>query len=130
MILMGENVIIMVVSAMCPITIMITALVIWKFPAEYKGIWAYHTAYAEKSPEAWAAAQHYFGKIGFFSNLAALILTIIAFVPVLVVERFQSYGTVVCMIVTIVQMAVLFVDIFVVEGMLKKHFDKDGKLKQ
>ena len=124
---MGENVIFMVVSAMCPITIMLTALVIWKLPAEYKGIWAYHTTYAEKSPEAWAFAQHYFGKIGFFSNLAALILTIIAFVPVLVVERFQYYGALVCTIVTLVQVAVLFADIFVVEGLLKKHFDKDGK---
>ena len=127
---MGDNVIMLVCSVFEPITIMITALVIWKLPAEYKGIWAYHTVWAEKSPEAWAAAQYFFGKIGFFSNLAALILTIIAFVPVLAVERFEPFGNLVCMIVTTAQMAVLFADIFIVEGMLKKNFDKDGKPKQ
>ena len=126
---MGENVIFMICSLMEPITIMLTALIIWKLPADYKGIWAYHTVYAEKSPAAWAAAQNYFGKIGFFSNLAALVLTIIAFVPVLAVERFQVYGSLVCMIITTVQIIVLLVDIFIVEGLLKKNFDKDGNPK-
>ncbi|MCH5204322.1 MAG: hypothetical protein J1F03_06210 [Oscillospiraceae bacterium] len=126
---MGENVIFMVVSAFCPITLIITALVIWKFPADYKGIWAYHTAYAEKSPAAWAAAQYYFGKIGFFSNLAALVLSIAAFVPVLIVERFEPFGATVCMIVTSAQIFVLFADIFVTEGMLIKNFDNNGNPK-
>ena len=123
---MGENVIFMVSSLLEPITIMITALVIWKLPAEYKGIWAYHTVWAEKSPEAWAFAQYAFGKIGFFSNLAALILSIVAFVPVLVIERFYGYGSLICMIVTTAQVTVMFVDIFIVEGLLKKNFDKEG----
>ena len=126
---MGENVILMITSMSEPIIIMITALIIWKLPAEYKGIWAYHTTYAEKSPEAWAAAQRYFGKIGFFSNLAALVLTIIAFVPVLAVKRFQGYGAFVCTAVTLAQVAVLIADIFIVEGLLKKNFDKDGNPK-
>ena len=123
---MRENIIWMLESLIIPVTLMLTALFIWKFPAEYKGMWAYHTVYAEKSPETWTAAQSYFGKIGFFSNLAALILTIIAFIPVLAVERFQSYGALVCMIITTAQIVVFFVDIFIVEGMLKKNFDKDG----
>ena len=123
---MGENVIFLVCSLFEPITIMLTALIIWKLPAEYKGLWAYHTAWAEKSPAAWTFAQYAFGKIGFFSNLAALVLTVIAFIPVLAVERFQSEGALVCMIVTTAQVGVMFVDIFIVEGLLKKNFDKDG----
>lgn len=119
----------MVVSTLCPINIMIYALVIWKFPPEYKGM-GYHSSYAEKSPAAWAAAQYYFGKIGFFTNLAALVLSIAAFVPVLVVERFESRGGVVCMAVTLAQVAVVFVDMFATEGMLKKHFDKNGNPRQ
>lgn len=126
---MGENVIFLFSSLLEPITIMITALVIWRFPAEYKGMWAYHTTWAEKSPAAWAFAQYAFGKIGFFSNLAALVLSIIAFVPVLTMERFWHLGSLVCMIVTTAQVAVMFVDIFVVEGLLKKNFDKEGNPK-
>lgn len=125
---MGDNVIMMVVSTLCPITMMITALVIWKFPAEYKGM-GYHSSYAEKSPAAWAAAQYYFGKISFFTNLAALVLSIAAFIPVLVMEWFQNAGGVVCMIVTMAQVTVVFVDMFATEGMIKKHFDKDGNPK-
>lgn len=127
---MGENVILMLSSLSVPVTMMLTALVIWRFPAEYNGIWAYHTVYSEKSPEAWAAAQNYFGKLGFFTNLAALVLTVIAFVPVLAVERFQGYGVLVCLITTMAQVAVVLVDIFIVEGLLMKKFDKDGKPKQ
>ena len=120
----------MVSSLSVPVTMMLTALVIWRFPAEYKGVWAYHTVYSEKSPEAWAAAQNYFGKIGFFTNLAALVLTIIAFVPVLAVERFQGYGVLVCLITTTAQVVVVLADIFIVEGLLMKKFDKDGNPKQ
>ena len=126
---MGDNVIMMVVSTLCPITMIITALVIWKFPAEYKGM-GYHSSYAEKSPAAWTAAQYYFGKIGVFTNLAALVLSIAAYVPVFIIDSFESKGGVVCMIVTMAQIAVVFVDMFATEGMLKKHFDKDGNPKQ
>ena len=123
---MGENVICMLESLIIPVTLMLTALFIWKFPAEFRGMFAYHTVLAEKNPQTWTAAQSYFGKIGFFSNLAALILTVIAFVPVFAAERLKNSGALVCIIATTVHVAVLFVDIFVVEGLLKKNFDKDG----
>lgn len=126
---MSENIIWMLESLIIPVTLMLTAFFIWKFPAEFRGMFSYHTIYAEKSPAAWAAAQNYFGKIGFFSNLAALILTIIAFVPVLIVERFQNYGGVVCIFITAAQVVLILVDIFIVEGLLKKNFDKDGNPK-
>ena len=125
----GENVIFMICSLLEPITIMITALVIWKLPAEFGGMWAYRTTWAGKSPATWVFAQYSFGKIGFFSNLAALVLTVMAFVPVLAVERFEPFGALVCMIVTTAQVALMFVDIFVVEGLLKKNFDKEGNPK-
>ena len=130
MIIMSENIVFMAESTICPIVMMITALVIWKFPAEFRGFFAYHTVLAEKTPQTWTAAQSYFGKIGFFSNLAALVLTLIAFVPVIVAERLQSYGALVCMTATAVQVAVVLIDIFIVEGLLKKHFDKDGNPRQ
>ena len=127
---MGENVIFMIESTLCPITMMITAFVIWKFPAEFRGFFAYHTVLAEKNPQTWAAAQSYFGKIGFFSNLAALVLSLIVFIPVLAVEKLQSFGALICTMVTTVQVAVVLADIFIVESLLKKHFDKDGNPKQ
>lgn len=126
---MDKNVILMLESLIIPITMMLTALFIWKFPAEFRGLFAYHTVYAEKSPAAWAAAQYFFGKLGFFSNLAALVLTVAAFVPVLVAERFEPFGTLVCMIATVAQVVLVLVDIFVTEGMLKKRFDKEGNPK-
>lgn len=49
---MDNNVILMLESLIIPITMMITALFIWKFPAEFRGFFAYHTVYAEKSPAA------------------------------------------------------------------------------
>lgn len=127
---MGDNVTLMLESLILPVTMMLTALFIWKFPAEFRGLFAYHTVYAEKSPATWAAAQYYFGKVGFFSNLAALVLSIAAYVPVFIIDSFESKGGVVCMIVTMVQVAVVFVDMFATEGMLKKHFDRDGNPKQ
>ena len=69
-------------------------------------------------------------KAMFFSNLAALVLSIAAFVPVLIVERFKAFGASVCLISTAVQVVVVLVVIFATEGMLKKRFDKNGDPKQ
>lgn len=75
-------------------------------------------------------AQYFFGKLGFYSNLAALVLTVVAFIPVIAAERFKPFGATVCMIATAVQVVLVLVDIFATEGMLKKRFDKEGNPKR
>ena len=125
---MGENVIMMVCCMLAPLTVMGAALVLWRFPPGYKQL-GYHSSFAEKSPQTWAAAQQLFGVIGFFSNLAVLVLTVIAFVIIIALKMDESAGAMATTICGLLQVAAIFADVIAVEVKLRKLFDKDGQPK-
>lgn len=126
---MSDNVILLLCVMIMPIIMMITGLVVWKFPAEYNGL-GYSTPMSQKNPLTWRMAQLVSGKSFFFCFLAALPVSIIAQSLPIILHLSEEAGGTVCLAVTCAQVLLLIVPISITERTLRRHFDKNGNPKQ
>lgn len=126
---MGENVILLFCVMLMPITMVITGLVVWKCPAEYKGL-GYRTAMSEKNPLTWRMAQIVGGKAFFFCYLPLVPISAIAQSVPIIYHFSEDLATIVCVFVVFLQVIMMAVAVGITESTLKKHFDKNGNPKQ
>lgn len=120
---MGEYIVLLICELLCPITMLILGLFIWRFPAEYKSMFGYHTTAAERSPEAWAAAQGYFGMRLVISQIPVIIIMVVTWVVSCVILKLSEEAVDgIAMVITIVPIVVVFIVAGMTESMLKKYF--------
>lgn len=111
-----------------PLTMLATGLIIRKTRPDYRGM-GYHTTWAEKSEETWNFAQELFGRLCTKTFAIMSALTLIAGLIPVIARLDESWGTIINGMVCFVDLIPLFVIIFIVEGKLKKNFDKNGNRK-
>lgn len=126
---MNDNVIFAVVNMFLPLTVLGMGLMIWRTRPGYRDLFGYHTTWAEKSEEAWDFAQELFGRLCTKTFVVASALTLVAGLIPVIARLDESWGTIICGVVSFADMVLMFVIIFIVEGKLKKNFDKDGNRK-
>lgn len=123
---MGDKVILAVADMLLPLTMLGLGLVIWLTRPPYNDLFGYRTTLSQKNALMWERAQYLFGKLCTVTFAVLSFLTLIAgIVPI--IGKFDKYATsFVAMLVTFVDTIALMAVIFVVEGKLKREFDKDG----
>lgn len=120
---MGEYVVMLICELLCPVTMLLLGLFIWCFPAEYRSMFGYHTTAAERSPEAWAAAQAYFGTRMIISQIPVIVIMVVSWVISCVLLKLSEEAVaVIVMVMTAVPIVVVFVVVVMTESMLKKYF--------
>lgn len=126
---MNDNVVIAVANMLTPLTMLGLGLMIWRTRPGYRDLFGYHTTWAEKSEEAWNFAQELFGRLCTITFAIASFLTLIAGLIPVIARPLESWGTIIGGLVSFLDLIPLFVIIFIVEGKLKKNFDKNGHRK-
>lgn len=126
---MTNNIICAIVNMLLPLTMLAIGLIIWRTCPEYCSLFAYHTTWAEKTEETWKFAQENFGRICTIVFAVTSALTLIAGLIPVIARLDESWGTIITGLVSFVDLIPLFVIIFIVEGKLKKNFDKNGNRK-
>lgn len=126
---MNDNVVTAVVNMFLPLTMLGLGLMIWRTRPGYRDLFGYHTTWAEKSEEAWNFAQELFGRLCTITFAIASFLTLIAGLIPVIAHMDEAWVSIISGIVCFVDLIPLFVIIFIVEGKLKKNFDKDGHRK-
>lgn len=126
---MTNNIINAAANMFLPLTMFAMGLIIWRTRPEYCSLFAYHTTWAEKSEESWKFAQDFFGRLCtiVYAIMSAITL-IVGLIPV-IARLDETWGTIINGFVGFVDLIPLFVIIFIVEGKLKKNFDKNGNRK-
>ena len=120
---MGEYVVLLICELLCPLTMLLIGVFLWRFPAEYRSIWGYHTTAAERSPEAWAAAQGYFGMRMVIAQIPVIIIMVVTWVISCVIMKLgEDAVAAIAMVLTAVPMIVVFVVVGMTEKMLKRCF--------
>ncbi len=123
---MTNNIINAAVNMLLPLTMFAMGLIIWRTRPEYCSLFAYHTTWAEKNEESWKFAQENFGRLCTITYAIISALTLIAGLIPVIARLDESWGTIITGFVSFVDLIPIFVIIFVVEGKLKKNFDKNG----
>ncbi len=122
---MGEYVVLLICELLCPLTMLLIGLFIWRFPAEYKSMFGYHSTAAERSPEAWAAAQVYFGIRMVIAQIPVIVIMVVSWVITCVVMKLSEDAVAaVAMVLTAIPIIVVFIVVGMTERMLKNHFGK------
>ncbi len=125
---MGEYVVMLICELLCPLTMLLLGLFLWRFPAEYRSIWGYHTTAAESSHEAWAAAQVYFGIRMVIAQIPVIVIMVVSWVISCVILKLSEDAVAaIAMVITAVPMIVVFIVVGMTERMLKKYFGKQEK---
>ena len=120
---MGEYVVLLICELLCPLTMLLIGVFLWRFPAEYKSMFGYHTAAAERSPEAWAAAQGYFGIRMVIAQIPVIIIMVVTWVISCVIMKLgEDAVAAIAMVLTAVPIVVVFIVVGMTERMLKKYF--------
>ncbi len=119
---MNENVILLICYIPGPVIGILIGLMLWKLPAAYGGAFGYRTKLANSSKAAWDYAQVTFGKLCTIIHVPVLILSIIAGVFQVAKNIGEETGAVICCVVLSLQLAPIFVSIFITEARLKKNF--------
>ena len=117
---MGEKIIIAVCNMLTPLTMLGLGLLIWKTRPPYQDIFGYRTTQSQKSPEAWALAQVFFGKYCTLSFAVLSALTLIASVVSIIVKHSELVGMWIFTVVNMVNFIAVFVVIGVTDHTVKK----------
>lgn len=127
---MGENtfnnVMFLIGEFSTPIIIMAFSWSMWKSPPKL-GENGYNTKRSRKSEEAWNYAQTAYGRCGAITFAVMSVLTLAVGLTAIFLNFGETAGFVTFLAVTLVQIAVLFITIVVIERQLKEKFDEDGK---
>lgn len=120
---MGEYVVILICELLCPVTMLLLGLFLWRSPAQYRSMFGYHSTAAERSPEAWAAAQAYFGTRLLISQIPVMVIMIVSWVISCVIMKLgEEAVAAIAMVMTAIPIIVVFVVVGMTESMLKKYF--------
>ena len=119
----------LILTLILPVSFLITGGIMWRFPAQYKGL-GYHTTLAESSPAAWAYAQRLCARLLTIGHIPVLMLTAAVIIVCAVLKVSESTAVALTLVVTAVQTVVVFALLFTVEAKLKKKFDRNGSLKE
>ncbi len=120
---MGEYIVLLICELLCPLTMLLIGLFIWRFPAEYRSMFGYHTTAAERSPEAWAAAQGYFGIRMVIAQIPIIVIMVVSWVISCVILKLSEDAVAaIAMVLTAVPVIVVFVVAGMTEKMLKRCF--------
>ena len=92
-----------------------------KPPAYLTGKLVYRTAYTEKSPEVWAFAHSYFGKL--WTRYGVILAVLCGAVMYFLRAKYQTY----VLWLLCGEMLVLCVTIFMMELLIKNLFDENGR---
>ncbi len=125
---MSQNITLLLCELILPIIFIITGLYLWKLTPPYKGM-GYHTTAAERSPEAWAAAQKFSGFRMVIFNIPLLILTAISWVLCIVFKADEDIMALATTIKTAVGVILMLVIIIMTESMLRHCFKKNSQPK-
>lgn len=117
-----ENAILLVGFISVPLVLIIVGALMWRFPPSPNGMVGYKTARAQRSNEAWYAAQTTSGKYMLFSNIPVLVLSIIAGLMPILTDMPEADITRLTVLVTAVQVLVIFGVIIATEIYLAKKF--------
>lgn len=126
---MNDNMVTAVVNMFLPLTMLGMGLMIWRTKPGYRDLFGYRTTWAGKSEEAWDFAQELFGRLCTKSFAIASFLTLVAGLIPVIARLDESWGTIICVVVSFADTILMFVIIFIVEEKLKRNFDKDGHRK-
>lgn len=113
--------IIFICDLLAPIIIIIAGILTMRAPAgEVNRLYGYRTERSMRSKEAWKFAQAYSGRLLTVSGIVALVVTALLHLP-FIHASVDTLG-ILCGVVCTVQVAMLFLVIFLTERKLKKHF--------
>ena len=111
-----------------PFTMIIAGWMMWKHcPKEINAILGYRTKMSMMNKETWEFAHKHCGRLWFILGLCTFIPS--AIVPFLFIDCSDDVMGNVMLVVTSVQMILLFVSVVPTHIALKKHFNKDGTKK-
>ena len=126
---MGDNIAIIATNCLCPLIVIVMGIVMMHRPGKFRSGIGYQTSMSQKNEQTWYTAQAFFAKAAVLSNIPVLALSA-AFTVIFVLKGLDDKDEVGLMImVTSIQVAVLFGDIFATEKHLRSRFDKDGNPK-
>lgn len=94
-------------------------------PKEINQFFGYRTTRSMKNQETWKFAHNYGGKL--WKRIGLIMLPIIAIAMLFCYGKDIDYVANLGLIITGIQVVVLFASIFPVEAALKRNFDKNGK---
>ncbi|MCM1166985.1 MAG: SdpI family protein [Lachnospiraceae bacterium] len=110
-----------------PVILMLVALSVWRSPPKWGDSTGYNTKLSRKSEAAWDYAQLAYGRYATKAFAVTSALTFVVGLIALLLNFGEDAGFAAFIIVTAVQIAVLFAVIVVVERELKQKFDENGK---
>lgn len=122
---MGEYVVMLICELLCPLTMLLLGLFLWRFPAEYRSIFGYHTKAAESSPEAWSAAQGYFGVRLMLTQIPVIIIITVTWVITCIIMKLsEDMIAAISTVLIFIPISSVFIAMGMTEHMLKKYFGK------
>lgn len=126
---MNDNIIFLICAAPVPLVMLIIGIVMWKNPPSPGSI-GYKTTRAYSSDEAWYFAQTTWGRLSFVHNIFSLVGTLAACIAGILLNLSEEHGLILYIGVTVVQLVVIFADIYITENRLRKYFNPDGTQKK
>lgn len=126
---MNINVLFLLAELPVPIIIMAFSASIWRNPPKREENFGYRTKRALRSESAWNYAQELYGRICTITFAIMSALTLIAGLIPVIARLDEGRGAIISGMVFLADLILMFVIIFIVEGKLKKNFDKNGNRK-
>lgn len=122
---MTDYIILLVSVLPLPILMLIIGFISWKNPPA-PGAVGYKTKRSKSSIEAWYFAQVTWGKLMVFYNIPLLIATVASVLAAFFLKFNENDMYLATMILSAIQIIVIFWVIFKTERKLKKNYNADG----
>lgn len=123
------NILYMLGELTTPVIFLIVSALIWRNPPKMNESFGYRTKRAEKSEEAWNAAQTIYGKYGTIAFAIVLAATLAADIAMIFINPSENARFAAFIVIVSVQCAALIPVIAIVEYKLNMLFDENGKPK-
>ena len=98
-----------------------------KPPEEINYLYGYRTKRSMKNDDTWRFANKYMGKL--WTVMGLILIPVSAIASVFTLGKGKDTIGNACVVIIWVQLALLFISIFIVEKALKKEFDDNGNRK-